>query len=713
MKRLLVSNPFVQRLRRSQRGQSVLLMAFAFIALVAFVGLVTDVTLLFVRYGALRRAVDSAAIAAAGQIRENTDYSDVTIAAQQYIQLHGLNPDSVLVETCETDIYQWREGKGAWAGQPHPESMYGKPVSKHMPSTELCDWANPRKLARVSAQIKSETTFLSLLGIEDITLEATSVSETAVLDVALVIDTSESMAKETTRADLEAVGLVKTGTTDSLAPRKDCQQTSEWSATNPSDPYTMNYAWGGCCNDPGVGNVGDGSKQSNNVVVPNGLIWNDRNKNGLYDGASENGVLNNSPRTVLEDAAPKDGKYDSEKFVYDTLVCKPFKEVRDAARLFVKRLDFVRGDRVVFITFDRTGTAYDPDGPDKSEFRPLIRSEATAIQVLNSRIGILIQTDTHDRNTCYRMVMADRQWDQWYQDMNNGLSPETPDWDVRSYESVAPCGQTNIGGGILTGNNALTDPADIRREAVWVMILLTDGAANTTDKVNPASGTFTEEDYGYWGYCPWATFCNMKPTWPDTPKADWPEPWPKCSAVSAGNPDQVFETPVCNDDDPKTRHIGCINFDTRQAEDIGPECIETGNYDADDYARDMADFAGLIKIAEGKPGNFIAMFSIGFGREVADEMTGAPLLRYIADAGDNGVIDNDWEQDLRDDGLRNNSVTDLGQADPCQPYNDPYSGPPVNNPYQQCGQYYYASGGSSLSGVFEDIASRLFTRLAR
>jgi Flp pilus assembly protein TadG len=60
--------------RRSRSGQAIIIIAFAFIALIAFVGIATDVALLFVRYSTLRRAVDAAAIAAAGQVREGTNY---------------------------------------------------------------------------------------------------------------------------------------------------------------------------------------------------------------------------------------------------------------------------------------------------------------------------------------------------------------------------------------------------------------------------------------------------------------------------------------------------------------------------------------------------------------------------------------------------------------------------------------------------------------
>ncbi|MCC6798503.1 MAG: hypothetical protein IT325_00180, partial [Anaerolineae bacterium] len=45
MKRFIHQNRLTRRLNRSQRGQSILLLAFAFIALIAFVGLVTDISL--------------------------------------------------------------------------------------------------------------------------------------------------------------------------------------------------------------------------------------------------------------------------------------------------------------------------------------------------------------------------------------------------------------------------------------------------------------------------------------------------------------------------------------------------------------------------------------------------------------------------------------------------------------------------------------------
>lgn len=689
MKRILTLT--VKRLSHSQRGQSIVLLAFACIALVAFVGLVTDVALLFVRYAALRRAVDAAAIAAAGQIRESTDYGEVSMAAEQYIELHNLDSQSILVETCETDIYQWRAGLGPWKGDPHPESSIPKVTnntdhSLDMPETELCNWDDPHKLVRVSAQINSPTPFLSIIGIEGITLEATSVSETAVLDVALVIDTSESMAVQTQIGDYSAIRTsYTTPGGGGLNVRSECYTTEDDKNNGYEDMDRERWAW--CCNDPGQGLVSDGTiRKATGGYLENGYIWHDVNGNGVWDGSGEDGILTTAH-------ASGGTKTEIDKFNYNALICRPFKDVRDAARLFIKQLDFVRGDRVVLVTYDRNGVAYDPDGA-ATKFRPMIRSESVAVDTLNRKIGVWVNYDPAGRyDHCYALDASVTLWNEYMDDVNAGLPATPPELRPVAYETMASCGNTNTGGGLLAASNALTDPTDIRREAVWVIVLLTDGTANVTDKTHEAVNT---TDYGYWGYCPWWTFCDLNES--------SPYHWPECTE----NDNQTEPlSPMCNDNEPDTRHF-CIDWNTGEPEVGNPECSSTGHYDADDYARDMADFAGLIEVVpDGKKGNFIAMFSIGFGDKVVSEPTAAPLMRYIADAGDNGFIDNNLQQDWRDNHqLDFGDYTRYGDPDPCE--KNPALYPTVN-----CGQYYYASDLAGLTKVFEDIASRMFTRLSR
>src|SRR4029078_4999289 len=69
MKQSLLSHLAQRVVPQGQVGQTIVIMAFGFIVLLAFVGIVTDVSLMFVRYTTLRRAVDAAAVAAAGQMR--------------------------------------------------------------------------------------------------------------------------------------------------------------------------------------------------------------------------------------------------------------------------------------------------------------------------------------------------------------------------------------------------------------------------------------------------------------------------------------------------------------------------------------------------------------------------------------------------------------------------------------------------------------------
>ena len=84
---------------------------------------------------------------------------------------------------------------------------------------------------------------------------------------------------------------------------------------------------------------------------------------------------------------------------------------------------------------------------------------------------------------------------------------------------------------------------ETREDALWVVILLTDGMANATTPAN--SDNVTDFTTYPMGYCP----------------NDWTEP-------------------LCQDESVSTRHV-----DT-----------DIPNYDADDYARDMADFVGCYPV---------------------------------------------------------------------------------------------------------------------
>ncbi|MBZ0288549.1 MAG: hypothetical protein K8I30_13110, partial [Anaerolineae bacterium] len=201
---------FARRLlRRGQTGQTIVILAFGFIVLLGFVGIVTDVSLMFVRYSTLRRAIDAAAVAAAGQMRRAVpttaelaqatalgggqaaidqralgyayarNITQVNLAARQFMELYGVSPTTVLVDTCATT-----------------------PLDAQL---ECDSTKQPRKLVRVTAQVQSPTVFLRLLGWGTVTLEATAISETAVLDVVMIFDVSESMLNQTSYDDWAAI----------------------------------------------------------------------------------------------------------------------------------------------------------------------------------------------------------------------------------------------------------------------------------------------------------------------------------------------------------------------------------------------------------------------------------------------------------------------------------------------------------------------------
>jgi hypothetical protein len=138
-------------------------------------------------------------------------------------------------------------------------------------------------------------------------------------------------------------------------------------------------------------------------------------------------------------------------------------------------------------------------------------------------------------------------------------------------------------------------------------------------------------------------------------------------------------------------------------------------YSVDDYARDMTDAAALMvnastdvsdtRYRRTEPlGNDIAIFSIGLGGVTPDQSyldnplanplgqglgSGEKLLRYMAAVGDDG-----------------DRVTD-----PCRA-GGTINGLPLTAK-TSCGNYYYAPEGDGLLPIFEDIATRIYTRLSQ
>jgi len=186
--------------------------------------------------------------------------------------------------------------------------------------------------------------------------------------------------------------------------------------------------------------------------------------------------------------------------------------------------------------------------------------------------------------------------------------------------------------------------------------------------------------------------------------------------------------------------IGNIGAPTHTGDGTTGPGICDAMYDTDDYAHDWADFVGLSETGAGDE-QLPTIFTIGFGLDFAvgrigdtpgptadnpDEFLGEELLRYIADVGDNFQIDTDYQQDYREDQVINGTITGpegFGLRGPCEDQTlvwQTYAGSsdilgemfePLP-PTQDCGNYYNAPDQARLQLVFDDIASRMFTRLA-
>jgi Flp pilus assembly protein TadG len=526
----------------ASKGQAILLIAVAFIVLLAIVGLATDVGQLFIYMGHLRRATDAASLSAAAQYREGRTNSEMIASASQVINLNGIDPKefTVVVENCDTN-----------------------PTDPQLCTTPR------RKLVRVLTSLKVPMSFLSVVGLYNVNISSSSIGEAASLDIVLVIDISESMT---------------------------------WDAAS-NDPMRDPHA----CNN----------------ADPSGTDG--------YPGS-----------------------------------CQPFQEVKRAAASFISRIlnksTAQEEDRLTIVTFANgwsglagQGTRYRTLAPSGTSYWTSDRDYA---------LNIVRTLDVYDPGTCYSpqndptgAVVTQYGGCRFYNPDNSyaymdclscrkdlwpSPQPQHDDWSTLT--------TTNTGGGMQLAGDSFA--YETRQEALWVVVMLSDGMANATFPDKNRSQIISD----------WTTY-----------------PIGFCPNESANNGSWVY--PLCQDENVTTRHA-------------------TGNvlYDADDYARDMADYVGCSPIKPAAKcktkGQGAVVFTIGLGSGVLDNGCsrgtceasnrpyGASLLRYIAAVGYSGDPD---------------------------PVNDPCKG--ISDYTKWCGNYYYAPQGPQLSRIFEDIASRIFTRL--
>jgi len=367
---------------------------------------------------------------------------------------------------------------------------------------------------RVSVSQTVPLYFLSIIGITEVPITVAAVSETASVDIFLVIDTSESMA------------FGDEVTLERYDPMLDPSQ------CNAADPE-------GTDPDPIYGPEGD--------LIPG--------------------------------------------------ECQPFESVKRASLKLLASL-FERFDRVGIITFDQYP-------------RMELALTDNFLEVKNKLINLTVMPDV---GPCEGVPQEGDDNCRFYTD--SGYEAVVCSGQFEDPPDKSRCGSTNIGGAMRMAGNALGGnyppggpSSGVRDDALWVVILLSDGAANAGfDEYNEP-------------YCP-------DPTW--------------------------LISRFCRDLD--ARPSITDEFDARHT-------IDETNYDADDYARDQVDFVWKDQNA--------LIFSIGLG---------------------NGVLK-----------ISDNEVTNTPPGETLLQY-------AAKNGF---GIYRYAPNGAQLADIFNEIGSKIATRLNR
>lgn len=540
------------------KGQTMVLIAVAFVVLLAFIGITVDVGQLFITMGQLRRATDAASLAAAAQIREGRSIAELQASAWQVMDLNGVVPTGVTVETCLTN-----------PGDP-----------------ELCTTPR-RKLVRVTAQAQAPMSFLYIVGLDNITVTGNSISEAASMDVVLVLDVGESMAFDAS--------------------------------------------------------CGDGDDDDGDGLVDDCNPAGDLGANGVPDDFYRDPSECNADTLGLDSGDGLSGE------------CFPLEEVKRAAINFVDRIlnkaAVDEEDRVAIIAFSNgweTGaTTVVTPAPGWTRDKATARAAIANLSVYDPLR--VCPADLATVPDVYEDVGACRAYSQdtgWY------LGFDCPLFRNSAYKDLSTCTTTNIGGGLQFAGGMFA--VNTREQALWVVVVLTDGAVNTTfaaadDDLTDATTIRATLPLGH---CP----------------LNGPAP-----PVGGSH---IF--PPCRDDDATTHHLSSVV------------------YDAEDYARDQAKFVACLPVNPAAlcvdsdndtlEGQGAIVFAIGMGDFVITQVDingvpyGASLLRYIAAVGYDG-----------------NPGTDL-----CASESDWTA---------WCGNYYYSPTTSELPKVFEDIASRIFTRI--
>lgn len=577
--------------RRAEKGQILVIVAIAMVALLVVTGLAIDGTQLFLNYTRLKRAVDAGAVAAANDFKRGRSVDEMEQAALEILQMHQLDLSIVNIRVFICD----EDGDGI-----RDTSLISvvPDFYNSCPASGL-----QKKLVYVRANQASPTYFIQIIGFGSIPISTTAIAEAAPIDLVIVLDTSESMGTETTGYDANDFNPAACNTSNTCQPLRQ-------------------------------------TKDAAKALIDT-----------LYQGYDRVAVVNFDVQAYT--AFPLGGDLTAAKNAIDQRVLLHDDPPRN--KLFIKWYNSGTNGYVNPVNpEDRDNNGLDTD------------TKSTTICTVDAN-----RWDETKNIPCDDKDYLDAfDWDQ-----NDIFTIEDHNTSVKWMEDHDPLGKTHTphppmalistcsGCGIREANINLVNSG--RPNAVWVMVFLSDGVANMSD---------TPVTYPYNS----GTKLGIPSTYPN--------------GFCGGGIMSGFWMSNCIDKDVSIRY--CINESSDTCPPGSVALAASGSgftppysppYSVEDYARDMTDAAALQTStnAKEKRGNDMAIYTIGFGGGVVPY--GEPLLRYMAAVGD--------------DGNR--------ETDPCK---DALGNPRPSR--TSCGQYYFAPSGNDLLPIFENIASRIYTKIS-
>lgn len=186
--RWIVARTVGSTAEREQSGQSLVIIAVAFFALLVIVGLAIDLGLMYIERIRLGRACDAAALAGAQELPYEEQAAK---RAMQYLDENGYELDELGLTVIGPENV-------AQLSHPAPPDAQGEFIIRAHAQSDP-DFPEPTDLLSVTGTMQVSMSFMVLIGFDKVPVQAHAMAENVLkrLDVAIVYDKSGSMNDDT------------------------------------------------------------------------------------------------------------------------------------------------------------------------------------------------------------------------------------------------------------------------------------------------------------------------------------------------------------------------------------------------------------------------------------------------------------------------------------------------------------------------------------